>query len=381
METDEIINSSNRVFAYVSHDIRMPVSGIIGMADIALKNLENNKEKTGDCLLKIIESSHYLMSLVNNVNDMFRYGIQGFGKVNKPFNMAEFLNGCIGIFEGLLYDRDLHFINKCPDLQVVKVCGDELHLKQVLINLFENSVKYTPDGGAICFDVEEVHCDRESITYCFIISDNGIGMSEEFIKEIFEPFSQENPGSNVKYSGSGLGMTVARQFTEMIGGDIKVRSRKGEGTVFKVTVTFDIDHSGVIKKSNIPAVDFAGMNILVADDSDINARVLCGLLEQKGACTYMALDGESAVGIFKKSEINFFDAVLMDVTMPVMNGLEATQLIRSLSRPDALSVPVFAMTGNVFKDDIENCKKAGMDGHITKPVNLNELAGKLESLK
>lgn len=377
MKTDGINNAESRLLAYFSHDIRMPVTGIMGMADIALQNMDN-KEKLEDCLNKIKSSSGYLLSLANNVLDVVQYGSTGFQKTSKPFDMEEFIDSCISIFTGLLYNRELDFITCCHKIPVSKVRGDELHLKQILVNLFENSVKYTHDGGQIKFETEEVRYDNKSVTYCFIISDTGEGMSEEFINKIFEPFSQEKADDNVKYAGNGLGMAITKQFTDLIGGNIKITSKKGTGTISEVTVTFDIDQSFVKNRTETTEeADFNGMNILVVDDSDINAEVICELLKQRGAYTTMALDGRSAVEIFSKSGLYFYDAILMDVAMPVMNGMEATKLIRSLERKDSKSIPVFAMTGNVFKDDIEKCREAGMDGHIIKPVDFVELIHKL----
>lgn len=376
MKTDEIINAESRFLAYFSHDIRMPVTGIIGMADIALENI-GNKEKLEDCLVKIKSSSGYLLSIANNVLDMVQYNSGCLHKINKLFDIVEFINGCTSLFAGLLYNRSINFITCFPVLPVTKVCGDELHLKQILVNLFGNSVKYTHDGGKISFEVEEVRYDNNTVTYCFIISDTGIGMSEEFISEVFKPFKQENADSTIKYSGNGLGMAITKQFADMIGADIKINSEKGRGTTAKVMVTFDIDNSYKKKENNKLNANFDGRKILVVDDSDINAEVICGLLKQRGAYTTMALNGRSAVEIFMDSEPDFYDAILMDVTMPVMNGLEATKHIRSLDREDASRVLIFAMTGNVFKDDIARCKEAGMDGHLIKPVNLDELMEKI----
>ncbi|MCI9077481.1 MAG: response regulator [Lachnospiraceae bacterium] len=376
MKTDEIISAESRFLAYFLHDIRMPVTGIIGMADIALENI-GNREKLEDCLIKIKSSSGYLLSIADNVLDVVQYNNNCQHKISKPFDIEDFINGCTSLFAGLLYNRDINFTTCFSGLPVTNVYGDELHLKQILINLFENSVKYTHDGGEIKFEVEEVRYDNNTVTYCFIISDTGIGMSEEFISEIFNPFTQEHADSTARYSGNGLGMAITKQFADMIGGDIKINSKKGEGTTTKVMVTFDIDNSFKKKETNSLKASFDGRNILVVDDSDINAEVICGLLQQRGACTTMALNGKSAVEIFMDSELNFYDAILMDVTMPVMNGLEATKCIRSLDREDASDTLVFAMTGNIFKDDIAKCREAGMDGHLIKPVNLDEFMEKM----
>ncbi|MFG6329615.1 MAG: response regulator [Lachnospiraceae bacterium] len=376
MKTDEIISAESRFLAYFSHDMRMPVTGIIGMADIALENI-SNREKLEDCLIKIKNSSSYLLSIANNVLDMIQYSNGCLKKINKPFDIEEFIRGCASLFAGLLYNRDINFITYFPGLPVTRVYGDELHLKQILVNLFENSVKYTHNGGEIRFEVEEVRYDNNTVTYCFIISDTGIGMSEEFTSKMFKPFAQEHADSTIKYSGNGLGMAITKQFADMIGGDIKINSKKGEGTTAKVIVTFGIDNSYEKRENKKLKASFEGRNILVVDDSDINAEVICGLLKQRGAHTTMALDGRSAVEIFMNSELNFYDAVLMDVTMPVMNGLEATKHIRSLDREDASDVLIFAMTGNVFKNDIAKCKEAGMDGHLIKPVNLDSLMEKM----
>lgn len=364
-----IINGKSRFLAYILHDIRIPVTGIAGMADIAIRDIDN-KEKAGDCLSKIKDSSEYLLSLVDNILDIIKYSKGRFEREDKPFDITEFLGKCICIFEELLCNRQIKFVSSYTGLPVEKVFGDELRLKQVLVNLFSNAIKYTSDGGTICFSVEEVRYDNESVTYCFVISDTGIGMSEEFIEEIFEPFSREKHNDNIKYEGNGLGMAIVKQFTDMLGGEIKVKSKKGSGTTFNLTITFDIDHSCTDKAKNSAEADFTGKNILVVDDSDINAEIICDLLKQRGANAYMETDGESAVKAFEMSGIDFYHVILMDVTMPIMNGIEATKLIRSLDRPDALTVPVFAMTGNVFKDDILKCREAGMDEQLIKPVDL-----------
>jgi len=204
MKTDEIISAESRFLAYFSHDIRMPVTGIIGMADIALENI-SNREKLEDCLIKIKNSSGYLLSIANNVLDMIQYSNGCMKKINKPFDIEEFIRGCASIFAGLLYNRDINFITYFPGLPVTRVCGDELHLKQILVNLFENSVKYTHNGGEIRFEVEEVRYDNNTVTYCFIISDTVEAIKPEIIENAdkwnrFELFGYMNSKPNTRFS-------------------------------------------------------------------------------------------------------------------------------------------------------------------------------------
>lgn len=380
IKAQEESKGKSRFFSYISHDMRTPVNGILGMTDIALQNLDD-KEKLEECLSKIQNSSNYLLSLVNNVIDMAKIENGKFECVNNSFDMREVIGECVNIFEGLLAGRKLKFTKRYSNLLITNVCGDALRLKQILVNLFGNSVKFTPDGGEVSFKVEEVRFDSKNITYRFIISDTGVGMSEDFKKRIFEPFEQEENDNSSKYMGSGLGMAITKQFVELMDGDIKVESEKGVGSSFSVTLTFDIDYSKIKKEKRELPADFKGKNLLIVDDSDLNVEIMQEILKQRGADTIGVLDGKSAIDVFEHSEINSFDAILMDVTMPIMNGIEATKIIRSLDREDAKTIPIFAMTGNIFKEDVNACKEAGMNEHLAKPINLSELRVVLSKYK
>jgi CheY-like chemotaxis protein len=258
------------------------------------------------------------------------------------------------------------------------VYGDELHLRQVFINILGNAVKFTPDGGRIEFRAQELSSTEEKVTYRFEVEDTGIGISKEFLDKIFDEFSQEEKGDRSTYQGTGLGMAISRKFVEYMGGHIGVRSELGKGSCFTVEITFDIDREYQRKTAGEASIHLQGMKVLLTEDNELNMEIAAEILTEEGVEVVGAENGQIAVEKFLSSDPGYYDAILMDVMMPVMNGYDATRAIRSSAHPEAGSIPVIAMTANAYREDVEKAMEAGMNAHIAKPIDTNRLFAVLE---
>ena len=356
----------------MSHDIRTPINGIMGMTNIAKKNI-NDKERLSECLEKIDGASHHLLSLVNDVLDMSRIERGKIEITTTPSDIRTLCDNCASVINGQIEERDLEFIQEV-EAEHPKIYADELHLRQVLINILGNAVKFTRDGGKIRFSCRETVCDDKNVTYRFEIQDSGIGMSREFIDHIYEAFAQEAGGDRTQYKGTGLGMSIAKQFVDLMGGKIEIESALGEGTTFYVTITFARD-TKEHKDDRISAgsADIKGVKILLAEDNELNMEIAVDLFEEKGAVVDTAYNGREAFEKFTESPSGTYDVVILDVMMPEMNGLEAARAIRNCGRPDAESIPILAMTANAFEDDIRATREAGMNAHLSKPIQIDEV--------
>lgn len=373
-EAAEEARSANKAksefLSHMSHDIRTPINGIMGMTEIALKNV-SDAVRVEDCLGKISNSSQHLLSLINDVLDMSR--IES-GKVtinSAPMNMSAAIDECASIIGGQLLNRNVEFIREFGDFVHSDLIGDELHLRQILINILGNSVKFTPDGGKIYFRVKEIVCDDSKAHFRFEIEDTGIGMKPEFIQHIWEPFSQEDGGNRTNYKGTGLGMAITKQFVDMMNGTITVESRLHEGSKFVIELDFDVDQNAETTSltSEETELHLEGMRIMLVEDNEINMEIAQFMLEDVGISVTCVENGKLAVEMFQNKETGSFDVILMDIMMPVMNGLEAARAIRSLNRPDAKTIPIIAMTANAYDDDVRNTREAGMNGHLAKPID------------
>ena len=356
----------------MSHDIRTPINGIIGMTTIA-KGVHGNPEKTKECLEKIEGASSHLLSLVNDVLDMTRIE-RGKTKIDaNPIDIRTVFDNCSSIIKGQIAERDLELkIN--IDCKHPRVFGDELHLRQILINILGNSVKFTKDGGTIYFSCKEKEVDGENVLLCFEIEDTGIGMTPEFLEKIFEPFSQDKGGARSEYKGTGLGMAITKQLTDLMNGTIEVESKPDKGSKFTVNIPFVINPNEEKEKPfMVGGKDITGVKLLLVEDNELNMEIAYELLENAGASITEATDGMQALNLFKDNASGTFDAILMDVMMPVMNGLDATKAIRALDRDDAKTIPILAMTANAFDSDIKATKDAGMNAHLSKPINIDEV--------
>ena len=367
----------------MSHEIRTPMNGIVGMSTIAMQNIDNT-DKIKDCLEKVIMSSKHLLALINDVLDMSK--IES-GKVelrHESFNFRAFLQDFENLYgeqaksKGISYETIL-----ASDLEV-QIIGDSLRLNQVLSNLLSNALKFTPAKGMIKLRVSKTGEDQENVYLRFEVIDTGCGIAEENYDQIFESFEQENVDVTYKYGGTGLGLSIVKRFTGLMGGGIHVTSVQGSGSTFTVDLPF-----GKIKESGKPTrfsdingrndlakdcyavdYDFKGKRILLVEDNELNREIAEELIGVTGASVESAEDGVQAVEMFKESAEGYYDLILMDVQMPHMDGYEATRCIRALGRSDAQKVPIFAMTANAFAEDVQKSREAGMNAHISKPLNI-----------
>jgi len=352
----------------MSHDIRTPINGIIGMTLIA--QTESNTAKTQDCLNKISTSSKYLLSLVNDVLDMSSIESGKIAITEQITDMPTFLDGCLSIVNGQLNGKDIHVIPDFANLPNRYFMADELHLRQILLNILSNAVKFTPDGGTIWFKSEDVGSAENKRILRFTIKDTGIGMEPEFLKVIWDRFSQGKQNSGTKAKGTGLGMAISKKLAQLMGGDISVSSVLGEGSTFSVEIPFAVSDAPERELMDVGEHSIDGVRILLAEDNEINAEIACELLSNEGAVIDTAENGVVALEKFKNAPQNTYDIILMDIQMPEMNGLEATKAIRALDRDDARTIPIIAMTANAFSEDIQAALNAGMNAHLSKPIDL-----------
>ena len=360
---------------HMSHDIRTPMNAIVGFTDIAMKRKPDKEVE--DCLKKIRQSSEYLMTLINDVLDISR--IES-GKLEyKPVlvDLRDMTDTVLSIARGYMENRDLNFSVSREELKNPYVMADELRIREVLLNIISNAVKFTKDGGTISFAAENAPGNDENhIIVRYHISDTGIGMSEEFQTRIFDEFSQENNGARTSYKGTGLGMAIAKQYVDLMGGKIEVSSRQGVGLAFTVEIPLLIaEHVLTEEKEKLRKdIDLHGLHVLLAEDNDLNAEIAIALLEEKGMIVTRTTDGKSALTQFCNTVPRTFDLILMDIMMPEMNGYETTKAIRNLpDRPDGKEIPIIAMTANAFAEDVQAALKAGMDDHVAKPIDMSIL--------
>ena len=367
----------------MSHEIRTPMNGIVGMSTIAMQNIDNT-DKIKDCLEKVIMSSKHLLALINDVLDMSK--IES-GKVelrHESFNFRAFLQDFENLYgeqaksKGISYETVL-----ASDLEV-QIIGDSLRLNQVLSNLLSNALKFTPAKGIIKLRVSKTGEDQENVYLRFEVIDTGCGIAEENYDKIFESFEQENVDVTYKYGGTGLGLSIVKRFTQLMGGGIHVTSVQGSGSTFTVDLPFgkikesgkptrfsDIDgRSDLARDCYVIDYDFKGKRILLVEDNELNREIAEELIGATGASVESAEDGVQAVKKFKESAEGYYDLLLMDVQMPHMDGYEATRCIRALGRSDAQKVPIFAMTANAFAEDVQKSREAGMNAHISKPLDI-----------
>lgn len=360
----------------MSHDIRTPLNGILGMLDIAQKN-ETNPKALLECHEKMRTAAFHLKALVNDVLDMQRMETDRFFLEQIPFDIREILDNCWSMLETQASRLDITLEKIKPgSLKYPYLIGSPLHIRQIFMNLLSNAIKYNKPGGSISIHAKIIRQVHQNVIYKFIISDTGIGISPEFQKHIFEPFAQEDTGARTIYKGTGLGMAIVHRLVQEMGGTIQLKSEKNVGSTFTLILPFTIDEyqpSASAETATDTPADLTDLHILVVEDNELNLEIAVFSLEAAGLNVSTAINGLEAVRLFEKSKPYEYDIILMDIMMPVMNGLDAAKTIRGLSRPDATTVPIIALSANAFAEDIQKSKNAGINEHLAKPLEMDKV--------
>lgn len=383
-------NRAKTVFlSNMSHDIRTPMNGIIGMTAIAASHVDD-RERVLDSLKKISMASKHLLNLINEVLDMSKIESGKVELKDEPFNLAELVDSLVSMMNPQIEAHRHTLELQVAELEHRYVIGDSLRLQQVFTNLMGNSVKYTPDGGVLKLAVSEKPCDRAGCgCYEFVFEDNGMGMSEDYVQRIFEPFSRAEDERVDKIQGTGLGMAITRSIVQMMEGDIQVESRLGKGSRFTVTVYLKLQENGAGDEgtngtgmdssggdeslAGIESLDFSGRRALLVEDNELNREIAMTILETTGLAVEEAVDGKEAVQQVSQHGDGYYDIIFMDVRMPRMNGYDATCAIRAMGLPYCKTVPIVAMTADAFAEDVRAAKNAGMNEHVSKPLNFKHL--------
>ncbi len=362
----------------MSHDIRTPINGIRGMLEIA-SHYPEDLAKQAECRQKIEQASGFLLSLVNNVLDMNKLESGTLTLEKKPFRLDDLLKEVGAVIQMQAVERGVAYATSC-DITHRRLVGSATHLKQILLNIAGNAVKYTPSGHDVRISTREVACENGAAAFEFICRDTGIGMSEEFQKRAFEPFAQETRTGGTQYAGTGLGLSIVHELVRLMKGTIRLESKLGVGTSFTITLPFAVDETPEEKPRSPHAQGIKGARVLLVEDNLLNLEIAEFMLTEAGVVITTAANGKLALERFAASAPGDFDAILMDIMMPVMNGLEAARAIRALPRPDAATIPIIAMTANAFMDDVEQSRAAGMNEHLTKPLDAKRVIAALEEL-
>ena len=355
----------------MSHDIRTPINGICGMINVA-DYYADNMEKQTECRAKIKEASHLLLELINEVLDMSKLESDEVVLEEIPFNLNSIFEEILGVIEHMAAEQNIRIIWEEKEVTHWNLIGSPVHVKRILMNILSNAVKYNKENGYVYISCREIPSKQTAMTTLeFVCRDTGIGMTEAFQKRIFEPFAQEHAGSRTKFAGTGLGMPITKKLVEKMGGTISFESKEGTGTTFVIRIPFQIDADMKDRNETEEKTETSiqGLHVLLTEDNELNMEIAEFVLQNEGAVVTKAWNGQKAVDIFRKSRPGEFDAILMDIMMPVMNGYEAAKMIRSLDREDAKVIPIIAMTANAFTEDKMRAKEAGMDEHIAKPVD------------
>ena len=388
----ELAEEANRAksdfLSAMSHDIRTPMNAIMGMTALAVAHM-GEPERVADCLNKISVSSRHLLSLINDILDMSKIESSQIKLNNMKIYLPDLLDQLSAIMSPQARDAGLQLTISTEGITHKYFYGDSLRSNQILINILSNAVKYTPEGGTVDFTVEEIPAVNgpDRVRYRFTVSDTGVGMSEEFLSRIFEPFTRSS--GTMRVEGTGLGLSITKGLVELMGGTISVKSLPHRGSTFCVELEGEcadgeLENPGERGGAESPDAAnrklFAGRRFLIAEDNAINAEILCELLSIYGAETAVKTDGAQALKEFRETAPGTYDAVLMDIQMPEMNGYEATRRIRRLERPDAWEIPVVAMTANAFAEDVREAMDAGMTAHVAKPIDVEVLRETLKKV-
>ena len=360
--------------ASMSHEIRTPLHAIIGMASIAERSLAN-PEKARRSLQQILTSSHHLLSILNDVLDMSKIESGKLELTDGIFSLKKEYRGINSIFEGRCLDKEIQYSSNIDEQKDLMLVGDKMRINQILVNLLGNAVKFTPEGGTITLTIRVMEEYESSVTIHYAVSDTGIGMTEEQMAKLFVPFEQTNSQVATKFGGTGLGLSISQSLVGMMGSSIKVESEPGKGSTFYFDLQLEKSKKIAPAEAAAEAVDLTGKRVLLVEDIDINREIFVELFSETGVTIDEAETGKAAVNLFSASPVGHYDLVFMDIQMPVMGGYEAAANIRAMDRPDAKNIPIYAMTANAFKDDIAAALSSGMNGHISKPIDVGHVLG------
>ena len=386
-EADSENRAKTEFMNRMSHDIRTPINGIMGMVDIIRKN-RDDWGKVDDSLDKIQLSTRHLLELVSDVLDMSKLEAGMFEIHEDVFDMNELMDEVAALVDAQLVESGITHCKHRSNIQHTALKGSSLQLRRIMVNLLSNAIKYNKPNGTIDTYAEELSCDGTTVWYEFKIVDTGIGMSEEFIKEqLFKPFTQEKNDARTLYRGTGLGMSIVKALLDKMGGSIEVESQLGEGSTFTFRLPFKVDENAIETKKEEQSSGeqkLEGKQILLVEDNEINMEIAEFYLKELGIVVDKAWNGKEAIDKFEESAPGTYDLILMDIMMPVMGGREAARRIRTLERPDAETVRIYAMTAQVSSESVHKCLASGMNGHIAKPIDeskLREILTRCESVK
>jgi len=383
LEETKKANAAKTVFlSRMSHDIRTPLNGIIGLLEISDKHADD-VELLAEYRKKQMIAAKHLLSLISDVLELSKMDDENVQLSHEAFNLLETTEDVLTIISSRASETGIKLSSSDLKQKIENplVYGSPLHVRQILLNILSNAIKYNKPEGSVFFLVDEITVDEKRVKYKFTISDTGIGMKEEFLEHIFEPFSQEHNDVLSVYHGTGLGMSIVKTLVDKMKGTIEVKSQEGQGSTFKVVIPFDIaSEQDITQKIDVKDVNIAGIKVLLVEDNELNTEIATEILADLGVQVFCASNGKEAFDAFALNPKGTFDCILMDLMMPVLDGYGATKLIRQFNREDAGTIPIIAMTANAFAEDASRCREAGMDGHIAKPINTTELVEKIATV-
>lgn len=368
----------------MSHDIRTPLNGILGLIEIEeLK--EGDMQVARESRAKARVAANHLLSLINDILEMGKIEDRKLTLEHAPFNLKELCDDTLVLCKLRASSNGITMQdNSLPYAAGPYMIGSPTHIRQIMINLLDNSIKYNKHGGSVTFSSKTKPLDNGRALFCFSVSDTGIGMTPKFLKHIYEPFAQEGDDARSKFQGTGMGMPIVKSLIELMGGTIEISSEVGVGSTFNVQIPLDIDKDPQARERADEQADscsLAGMNVLLAEDNELNAEIAQALLESEGIVVTRAADGNEAVDLYVGRPAGSFDAILMDIMMPDMDGYEATRAIRLSEKVDAADIPIIALTANAFAEDAKAAHDAGMNAHLSKPIDFNKLKNILARIK